>query len=280
MPVDKKHGKARSSPYKKPKPTTSPDEAGPSRPRPSHKIPTTEQRSTDALPGLSKLKGQIRQTKRLLAKDTLEPGLRVQTQRRLTSLEADLANALKRDVEKKNGAKYHMVKFFERQKLVRIIKRIQKKLKSSSEISDKKRAKLEEELEDARVMMNYVLNFPNTEKYISLFPPSASSSSEQRTEEEAEQEEKAKLKLPPLIHPTPTEKQLKEEYDKPSKRRHEILLEISQLMKDGKLSNTPEEEIKKEKNISLLSHERSATKGDKKVDEVAEEEDDFFESDE
>lgn len=39
----------------------------------------------------------------------MEPGLRIQTQRRLTSLQADLAKAEKRDVEKKNGEKYHMV---------------------------------------------------------------------------------------------------------------------------------------------------------------------------
>ncbi|WWC70914.1 uncharacterized protein I206_104866 [Kwoniella pini CBS 10737] len=273
MPVDKKNGKSRSSPYKKPKAKIESSEAGPSRPRPTHKIPTTEQRSTDALPGLSKLKGQIRQTKRLLAKDTLEPGLRVQTQRRLTSLEADLANALKRDVEKKNGAKYHMVKFFERQKLVRIIKRIQKKLKDEDK-SDKKRAKLEEELNDSRIMLNYVLNFPNTEKYISLFPPS---SSEQINKDE-ESEDKIKLKLPPLLHPIPTSKQLEEEYDKPSKRRYEILIEIQNLMKDGKLSNKPEDDIKKEKNVSL-SHNEISIKGNKKEKEV-EEEDDFFENEE
>jgi hypothetical protein len=44
--------------------------------------------------------------------ENLEPGLRIQTQRRLTALEADLAHAEKRNIEKKNGGKYHMVKFF------------------------------------------------------------------------------------------------------------------------------------------------------------------------
>ena len=42
----------------------------------------------------------------------LEPGLKVQTERRLESLQADLARAERRDTEKKIGAKYHMVKFF------------------------------------------------------------------------------------------------------------------------------------------------------------------------
>ena len=44
--------------------------------------------------------------------DNLQPGLRIQTQRRLTSLENDLGKAERRNVEKKNGGKYHMVKFF------------------------------------------------------------------------------------------------------------------------------------------------------------------------
>ncbi|WWC88642.1 uncharacterized protein L201_003555 [Kwoniella dendrophila CBS 6074] len=279
MPVDKRLSKSRSSPYKKPK-----SEAGPSsessRPRPSHKIPTVEQRSSDALPGLSKLKGQIRQTKRLLAKDTLEPGLRVQTQRRLTSLENDLATALKRDVEKKNGAKYHMVKFFERQKLLRIIKRIQKKLKDEDK-SEKKKAKLEEELNDARIMMNYVLNFPNTEKYISLFPPSSSSSSSSTEKLKSKEKVKEpKLTTPAILNPEPTSKQLNEEFDKPTKRRYEILLEIKDLMNQNKLSKTPEDQVKKEK-ITLASSEKEvvSSKSIKANEGDKEEEDDFFESD-
>ena len=46
----------------------------------------------------------------LVLQDNLEPGLRIVTQRRLTSLQADLNRAKVREVEKKNGAKYHMVR--------------------------------------------------------------------------------------------------------------------------------------------------------------------------
>ena len=45
-------------------------------------------------------------------KDTLEPGKRLATQRRLTALEADLAAAERRAVESKNGERYHRIKFF------------------------------------------------------------------------------------------------------------------------------------------------------------------------
>lgn len=92
----------------------------------------------DGIPGVSKLKSQIRQTTRLLAKvrlsraatsdkyimmpaawcclmlghqDTLDPQLRIQTERRLASLNADLAKAQTRGVEQKNGEKYHMVRY-------------------------------------------------------------------------------------------------------------------------------------------------------------------------
>lgn len=85
------------------------------------------------VPGVSKIKGQIRQTTRLLSKvslvhsrvtdssltaaprlplkENLAPALRVQTERRLTSLQADLAKAEHRTVERKNGERYHMVRF-------------------------------------------------------------------------------------------------------------------------------------------------------------------------
>jgi len=98
----------------------------------------------------------------------------------LVSLEADLANALKRDVEKKNGSKYHQVKFFgmstyypmaksvtdcaEKQKLLRIIKRVKRSL-AEAEDGSKEHKKLSKELKEARVMLNYVRHYP----YVSLF---------------------------------------------------------------------------------------------------------------
>lgn len=53
------------------------------------------------------------------------------------------------------------VKFFERQKLGRIIKRAQRKIgEAGKEGKGKKQAKAEKELADARVMLNYILNYP------------------------------------------------------------------------------------------------------------------------
>lgn len=85
-----------------------------------------------------------------------------------------MANAQKRDVEKKNGSKYHQVKFFgesawsgfnvitdetERQKLLRIIKRVKRSL-AEAEDESKAQKKLSKELKEARIMLNYVRHYP------------------------------------------------------------------------------------------------------------------------
>jgi hypothetical protein len=77
-------------------------------------------------------------------------------------------------VEKKNGSKYHQVKFFgepdhphldlsadetERQKLLRIIKRVKRSL-AEAEDGSKEQKKLSKELKEARIMLNYVRHYP------------------------------------------------------------------------------------------------------------------------
>jgi hypothetical protein len=66
----------------------------------------------DHTPGVSKLKASLRQTKRLLSRDDIKPDVRIQTERRLKSLEADLARAQTAAKERQYATKYHMVKFF------------------------------------------------------------------------------------------------------------------------------------------------------------------------
>ncbi|OWZ74935.1 rRNA-processing protein EFG1 [Cryptococcus neoformans Bt85] len=283
MPADKEQRKG-AHPYRKPRPNPSDPSSSdkPVRPKPAHRIPATEVRDGAGIPGLSKLKSSIRQTKRLLAKENLEPGLRVSTQRRLTSLEADLAAAERREVEKKNGAKYHKVKFFERQKLVRLIKRFKRKL-SDSETSSKKRSKHEEELLDARIMLNYVLHYPNTQKYISLFPSNPDQTEDGDDDDDSS---KPKLKLPSLLHPVPSTEDC-EKMDKPTKRRYDLLLETKRLMEEGKLKSEPETDLKKGQVDGVvvgLGADVEIGLGDKKeakqnaAQGAGEEEDDFFES--
>ncbi|GAA5994817.1 Efg1p [Rhodotorula paludigena] len=114
---------------------------------------------------VSKLKAQLRQTKRLLARDDLTPDVRTTSERRLAILEDELAKAENSKVEKKMVQRYRGVKFFERQKLLRKIKQAKKQLESLLDSKD-----VQEQLLQARVDLYYVLRYPKTDKYIALFP--------------------------------------------------------------------------------------------------------------
>ncbi|KAF8317720.1 hypothetical protein DL93DRAFT_528549 [Clavulina sp. PMI_390] len=129
----------------------------------------TSHEPQNRLPGVQKLKSAIRQATRLLAKEKLGANIRVETERRLKALEADLAQAQQNKVEKTNASRYHMVKFFERQKAIRKIKKTNRALSDDS-LDPKARRKLEKTLFSQRVDLNYILNFPNTRKYVSLYP--------------------------------------------------------------------------------------------------------------
>ncbi|KAJ9121528.1 hypothetical protein QFC22_002146 [Naganishia vaughanmartiniae] len=221
---------------------------------------------SSGVPGVSKIKSSIRQTTRLLSKDNLAPALRVQTERRLTSLQADLAKAENRTVERKNGERYHM-----RKKMLRIIKRIQRQLKeldgadggkgkekSTDDEEEPTRQLLEKELEDARVMLNYVIHYPftvplvhdrNTIKYVSLFPVVATHGKSKPEDEPEEQQ--GKLVLPPLLtqetidalNSIPAQTSTKKKHKQKSgtaqvdKKRLDMLLKIRDMMRelaDGK----------------------------------------------
>ncbi|KAI5481478.1 hypothetical protein MNV49_004235 [Pseudohyphozyma bogoriensis] len=118
------------------------------------------------LPGsISKLKAQLRQTKRLLAKDDLTADLRLTTERRLEVLEEELEKAEKGSVEKKMVTRYRGIRFFERQKVLRKIKAAKKALAADPEAEEHQVALLE-----ARVDLYYVVQYPKDKKYIALFP--------------------------------------------------------------------------------------------------------------
>ncbi|KAG9221312.1 hypothetical protein CCMSSC00406_0009423 [Pleurotus cornucopiae] len=146
------------------------DESSSSKPSTSkHKLRRQAEDSTST-PGVQKIKAALRQTRRLLAKDKLAANVRVETERRLKSLEADLAQAELARKERALASKYHMVKFFEKQKVTRKLLQIKRKI-SSGNFDDDSKEVLERRLQDLRVDLNYILHYPKTKKYVSLFPP-------------------------------------------------------------------------------------------------------------
>ncbi|KAK4058187.1 18S rRNA maturation protein [Microbotryomycetes sp. JL221] len=121
----------------------------------------------DTIPSgsVSKLKSQLRQTKRLLARDDLTPDVRTTTTRRLELLEQELDKAQHSQQERKMVLKYKGVRFFERQKLLRKIKQAKRALQDKPNDPA-----LQQTLLNLRVDLAYVIRYPKMEKYIALFP--------------------------------------------------------------------------------------------------------------
>ncbi|CAE6502328.1 unnamed protein product [Rhizoctonia solani] len=124
-------------------------------------------------PSIQKVKSAIRQTRRLLAKDNLAADIRIQSERRLKSLETDLAKAEIRKKERTMAVRYHKIKFFDKRKVTRKIGQVKRALEGS-ELDKKERKKLQKELLSHRVDLNYILNYPKLDKYIALYPSSES----------------------------------------------------------------------------------------------------------
>ncbi|KAF9463532.1 hypothetical protein BDZ94DRAFT_1192598 [Collybia nuda] len=139
--------------------------AGPSKPRPRK---NRSEKETTGVPGVQKIKSSLRQTRRLLAKDNLAADVRVETERRLRALEADLLQATSSRKQRALAVRYHKIKFFERQKVIRKLNQAKKHLGDADEDS---RSEFEAAITELRVDLNYILHYPKTKKYISLFPP-------------------------------------------------------------------------------------------------------------
>ncbi|KAH8719209.1 hypothetical protein GQ44DRAFT_688074 [Phaeosphaeriaceae sp. PMI808] len=142
------------------------------RPNPTHDDDNS--RSNNAL------KSRIRDLKRLLAhidnvpKHKMSAGARQERERELEACEHELAENLNasREAEYKNKmiGKYHQVRFFDRQKGTRILKRLKKELAALD--SDSKKTKLQQRIHNAEVDVNYATYYPLMKPYSSLYPKS------------------------------------------------------------------------------------------------------------
>jgi hypothetical protein len=123
------------------------------------------------------LKNQLRGQKRLLSKlinneasaDSMEG-----VKQRIDQLEKDIDEYEAREKEKKNAAKYHKVKFYERQKLTRLEKSTKRQLqqlsgKNDDEKSAEKISQLQNQLLSISMDQLYVAFYPTSMKYMTLF---------------------------------------------------------------------------------------------------------------
>ncbi|KAK0212322.1 hypothetical protein DFS33DRAFT_1280672 [Desarmillaria ectypa] len=202
--------------------------------------------SQSGTPGVQKIKSSLRQTRRLLAKDNLAADVRVTTERRLKALEAELAAAEQSRKERALGMRYHRMKFFERKKVLRKVMQAKRGLSSTPQ-SEKKA--LESSLFDARVDLNYILHYPKTKKYISLFPPEIRH---------------------PETQPNSTDS------SETDAQRQQFKDQIRQQMLDGELPLEPELHLSADTNIPTKKRIAKLSKPTSAPVTNAEQDDDFF----
>ena len=140
---------------------------------------------------INPLKSRIRSLQRLLDHDEgvekggMDAGVRIGRERELKSLEWDLAEAQKEEARRKMVGRWHMVRFFDRQKATRRLKRAERKLKEDG-TGDRE---LKEQVRRARVDWNYALYFPLDLPYSSLWPTTGKKKSKSQGEDEEETED-------------------------------------------------------------------------------------------
>ncbi len=204
------------------KPSTSTPQKNHSK-RHQHKKHPAPPEASSALPGVQKIKAALRQTRRLLAKDNLAADVRVATERRLKSLEGDLEKAEQGRLERAMATRYHKIKFFERQKVSRKIQQTKRKLAAATEKAERK--KWEAHLAELRVDLSYIVHYPKTKKYISLFPPEVRNAKEGQSAADVAREAKEKSET--------------------DRQREEIRTWMREQMDSGALSWEPEVELDK-----------------------------------
>lgn len=126
--------------------------------------------------GSAKIKKKIRDITRLLRRPNLPADVRVDNERALGALTAELESKQFDKKAQHLSKRYHMVRFFERKKAIRRLKNALnqlKELESASEPVKKDIKKQKKILKHCQVDVAYICNFPKSEKYISLYPTEA-----------------------------------------------------------------------------------------------------------
>ena len=119
---------------------------------------------------INPLKSKIRDLERLLARsEHLPAGIKIEKERALAAYKQDLEQAIHGKQRQHMISKYHKVRFFERQKATRALRKLQKQLPPDLEQKMEDQAR-NASVHAAQVDVNYTIYYPLTEKYVSLFP--------------------------------------------------------------------------------------------------------------
>ncbi|KAE9379230.1 hypothetical protein N431DRAFT_364250 [Stipitochalara longipes BDJ] len=122
-------------------------------------------------------------TRRLERAEDLPADVRIESERALAAYQQELASAQAEKTRQKMIKKYHMVRFFERQKATRLLKKLRKRLLVA--VSREEVETLKAQMHVAEVDLNYTQYFPLGEPYISLYPQKTSSTDDPDLSKEA-----------------------------------------------------------------------------------------------
>lgn len=122
--------------------------------------------------GSAKIKKKIRDIERLIKKNpNLPADKKIEYDRGLKALQVELKNSQVQNKAKIISKKYHMVRFFEKKKATRKLKNLRKEFEEISKTGVRKDIKkARKQLKHGEIDLAYVILFPKTEKYISLYP--------------------------------------------------------------------------------------------------------------
>ncbi|KAI1628792.1 hypothetical protein EDD37DRAFT_20573 [Exophiala viscosa] len=113
---------------------------------------------------------RIHSLRNLLAKDTKLPmTIRQEKERELAALLLDQQKAALAENGKKNLKRYHFVRFVERQKAQRAVKKLHKMRDDGIATDEGQRKELEEKIHEAEVDFAYTQYAPLGEKYLSIY---------------------------------------------------------------------------------------------------------------
>lgn len=125
---------------------------------------------------VNELKTSIRNLNRLLArapdattgKEALPPKIRIAKERELASAQHELAESVAAEARSKMIARYHKIRFFDRQKATKRLKRAKKAMKEEEDVA--KREAFAREADECEVDVQYAMFYPLDVPYVALYP--------------------------------------------------------------------------------------------------------------
>ncbi|KAF0687969.1 Aste57867_20350 [Aphanomyces stellatus] len=141
------------------------------------------------------LKNKIRNLERFLKKDSLPDDVRQAKEEELKTLQAQTEDKQVEDKSREIALKYKKVKFFDRRRLMRTLKKLKRQIETSD---DDAKADLEKQYQSAKEDMMFVYFYPKNEKYINLFQDEKKPHSKEDLTRQAELKKAAKKQFSKL----------------------------------------------------------------------------------